>query len=57
MMTNLKTAAHNPFTALENAAETLGDVKVAIILLTTYVNLGPHFTIDAFPLPFLSICI
>ena len=39
-LTNLKTAAHNLLTTLQNAAKTPGDVKVAIIPFTTGVNVG-----------------
>jgi hypothetical protein len=37
-MTNLKTAAHNLLTTLQNAAKTPGDVKVAIVPFATDVN-------------------
>jgi hypothetical protein len=39
-MTNLKTAAHNLLTTLQNAAKTPGDVKVAIVPFATDVNAG-----------------
>ena len=39
-MTNLKTAAHNLLTTLQNAAKTPGDVKVAIVPFATDVNVG-----------------
>ncbi|MEA3025341.1 MAG: hypothetical protein QOF91_626 [Alphaproteobacteria bacterium] len=39
-MTNLKTAAHNLLTTLQNAAKTPGDVKVAIAPFATDVNAG-----------------
>ena len=37
-MTNLKSAAHNLLTTLQNAAKTPGDVKVAIVPFATDVN-------------------
>ena len=39
-MTNLKTAAHNLLTTLQNAAKTPGDVQVAIVPFATDVNAG-----------------
>ncbi len=39
-MTNLKTAAHNLLTTLQNAAKTPGDIKVAIVPFATDVNVG-----------------
>ena len=39
-MTNLKTAAHNLLTTLQDAAKTPGDVKVAIVPFATDVNAG-----------------
>jgi Flp pilus assembly protein TadG len=39
-MTNLKAAAHNLLTTLQNAAKTPGDVKVAIVPFATDVNAG-----------------
>ena len=46
-MTNLKTAAHNLLTTLQNAAKTPGDVKVAIIPFTIGVNLGGLYNANA----------
>jgi Flp pilus assembly protein TadG len=40
-MTNLKTAAHNLLTTLQNAAKTPGDIKVAIVPFATDVNADP----------------
>ena len=42
-LTNLKTAAHNLLTTLQNAAKKPGDVKVAIIPFDTTVNLGTSY--------------
>ena len=42
-MTNLKTAAHNLLTMLQNAAKTPGDVKVAIVPFATDVNVGTGY--------------
>jgi Flp pilus assembly protein TadG len=39
-MTNLKTAAHNLLTTLQNAAKAPGDVKIAIVPFATDVNAG-----------------
>jgi Flp pilus assembly protein TadG len=39
-MTNLKIAAHNLLTTLQNAAKSPGDVKVAIVPFATDVNVG-----------------
>jgi len=39
-MTNLKAAAHNLLTTLQNAAKTPGDIKVAIVPFDTDVNAG-----------------
>ena len=39
-MTNLKTAAHNLLTTLQNAAKEPGDVKVAIVPFAVDVNVG-----------------
>jgi hypothetical protein len=39
-MTNLKTAAHNLLTTLQNAAQKPGDVQVAIVPFDTDVNVG-----------------
>src|SRR5689334_22963537 len=39
-MTNLKTAAHNLLTTLQNAAKSPGDVKVAVVPFATDVNAG-----------------
>lgn len=41
-MSNLKTAAHNLLTTLQNAAKTPGDVKVAIVPFATDVNVGTN---------------
>jgi Flp pilus assembly protein TadG len=42
-MTNLKTAAHNLLTTLKAAAQTDGDIKVAIVPFDTTVNLGTSY--------------
>ena len=42
-MTNLKTAAHNLLTTLQNAAKTPGDVQVAIVPFATDVNVGTGY--------------
>ncbi|AMN42476.1 vWA domain-containing protein [Rhodoplanes sp. Z2-YC6860] len=39
-MTNLKTAAHNLLTTLQNAAKQPGDIQVAIVPFATDVNVG-----------------
>ena len=39
-MTNLKNAAHNLLTTLQNAAKSPGDIKVAIVPFATDVNVG-----------------
>lgn len=42
-MTNLKTAAKNLITTLQNAAKNPGDVKISIIPFDTTVNLGTSY--------------
>jgi Flp pilus assembly protein TadG len=46
-MTNLKLAAHNLLSTLQNAAKTPGDVKVAIIPFTTGVNVGALYNANS----------
>ncbi len=45
-MTNLKTAAHNLLTTLQNAAKTPGDVQVAIVPFATDIDVGTGY-VDA----------
>lgn len=45
-MTNLKAAAHNLLTTLQNAAKQPGDVKVTIVPFATDVNVGTNY-VDA----------
>jgi Flp pilus assembly protein TadG len=42
-LTQLKSAAHNLLTTLQNAAKKPGDVRVAIVPFTTTVNLGTSY--------------
>jgi Flp pilus assembly protein TadG len=42
-MTNLKAAAHNLLTTLQNAAKTPGDVQVSIVPFATDVNVGTGY--------------
>ena len=46
-MTQLKTAAHNLLTTLQNAAKQPGDVKVAIIPFDKIVNIGTSYAGNA----------